>query len=173
MAEHSLTAGEKLKLAIQSSPGMLQSLDLMVRVLLVSRYLFVLLGLAFFLWEGAEVFWKNEDLTLAVIEVALISVLGPVLVWVSTGWALRLVRDASRAHRQIQHEIAGRKHAEEALRKSEKEPQRLAYESGVIAEIGRIIGSTLDIDQAYERFADQVRKLISFDGMTITAIDLD
>ena len=70
MTEHSLTAGEKLPMATQSSPEMFQSLDLMVCVLLVSRYLFALLGLAFVRWEAAEVLWMNEDSTLAVIEVA-------------------------------------------------------------------------------------------------------
>ena len=37
----------------------------------------------------------------------------------------------------------------------------------VIAEIGRLIGSTLDIDEVYERFAAEARKLIPFDRLAV------
>jgi signal transduction histidine kinase len=39
------------------------------------------------------------------------------------------------------------------------------------AEIGRIVSSTLDIDEVYERFATTVRRLIHFDRMSICLID--
>jgi len=38
----------------------------------------------------------------------------------------------------------------------------------VIAEIGRLIGSTLNIDAVYERFAAEARKLIPFDRIVVT-----
>ena len=60
--------------------------------------------------------------------------------------------------------ILARKRAEEAAR-------RLAEEKAVMAEIGRIISSTLNIDEVYVRFVEEVRKLISFDGMAINIID--
>ena len=43
----------------------------------------------------------------------------------------------------------------------------MAEEVAVIAEIGRLIGSTLDIDEVYERFAIETSKLILFDNMLV------
>lgn len=56
------------------------------------------------------------------------------------------------------------------LRKS-KGNQRLAQETETIAEIGRIISSTLNIDEIYERFAQEVKKLIEFDRISIININ--
>jgi PAS domain S-box-containing protein len=61
--------------------------------------------------------------------------------------------------------------AEEALRKSEEESKKLAGENAIMAEIGRIISSTLKIEEVYERFAEEVRKLISFDRIAIRTIN--
>lgn len=54
-----------------------------------------------------------------------------------------------------------RKHTWEVIR-------QLAEENSVIAEIGRIIASTLDIDEVYERFAAEAKKLIPFDRVNIS-----
>ena len=64
-------------------------------------------------------------------------------------------------------DITERKRAEEALRKSEEEARRLAQVNAVMAEIGRIISSKLNIGEVYERFADEVRKVLLFDRVTI------
>ncbi len=40
----------------------------------------------------------------------------------------------------------------------------------VIAEIGRLIGSTLDIEEVYERFAAEAHKLIPFDNLMVNLI---
>jgi len=64
-----------------------------------------------------------------------------------------------------------RKRAEEALRRSEEEAKRLAQENAIMAEIGQIISSTLNIEEVYERFAETVRKLIPFDRIAINAIN--
>ena len=50
---------------------------------------------------------------------------------------------------------------------------RDAHEREVLAEIGRVIGSSLDIDKVYERFADEVLKLIPFDRIVIAETDLE
>ncbi|MBP1719287.1 MAG: diguanylate cyclase with and sensor, partial [Deltaproteobacteria bacterium] len=60
-----------------------------------------------------------------------------------------------------------RKRAEAALKKSEEEARRLAQENAIMAEIGRIVGSTWDIRTVYDRFGETVRKLIPFDRMAI------
>ena len=66
--------------------------------------------------------------------------------------------------------ITERKRAEEAMRLSEEESRRLAQENVIMAEIGRIIGSTLEIEEVYERFSAEVSKLIPFDRIGISTI---
>ena len=56
-------------------------------------------------------------------------------------------------------------------RRAEEETRRLAHENAIIAEIGRIISSTLNIEEVYERFAEEVKKLIPFDRIGINIIN--
>jgi len=46
-----------------------------------------------------------------------------------------------------------------------------ARERAVLVEIGRIVGSSLDIDTVYGRFAAQVRQLIDFDRISISYVN--
>jgi len=62
---------------------------------------------------------------------------------------------------------------EEALRKSEEAAKRIAKEDMIVAEISRIISSTLNIEEVYERFAEEVHKLIPFDRLAINIINPD
>ena len=57
-----------------------------------------------------------------------------------------------------------RKHAEKAERRS-------AEEISVLAEIGRVISSSLDVNEVYETLGEEIRKLIPFDRMTVTITD--
>jgi len=66
---------------------------------------------------------------------------------------------------------AERKRAEETLRESEEKARQLAQENAVMAETGRIISSTLDIEEVYKRFAKEVAKLIPFDRIMINMIN--
>jgi PAS domain S-box-containing protein len=68
-------------------------------------------------------------------------------------------------------DITESKRAEEARRKSEEEAKSLAQENAIVAEIGRIISSTLDIEEVYERFAHEVQKLIPVDRCVFTTIN--
>jgi PAS domain S-box-containing protein len=65
-------------------------------------------------------------------------------------------------------DITERKQAEQTLLRSEEEAKRLAKENAIVAEIGRIISSTLNIEEVYERFAEEVHKLIPFDRIVVT-----
>ena len=56
---------------------------------------------------------------------------------------------------------------EAELRRNQEIVQQLAAEMEIIAEIGRLISSTLDIDEVYERFAAEARKLIPFDRLVV------
>ena len=68
-------------------------------------------------------------------------------------------------------DITERREAEEARKRSEEAALLLAQETGVIAEIGRIISSSLDIEEVYERFAEEVRKLIPFDRILVNLVN--
>ena len=70
-------------------------------------------------------------------------------------------------------DITDRKRVEEELRRNQNIAERLAQEMAIIAEIGKVIGSTLDIEEVYERFAAEVRKLIPFDRLAVNLHDLD
>jgi PAS domain S-box-containing protein len=67
--------------------------------------------------------------------------------------------------------FAQRKRAEEALRRSEEEAKRLAQENAIMAEIGQIISSTLNIEEVYERFAEAARKLIQFERIAVNIVN--
>ena len=72
----------------------------------------------------------------------------------------------------VVEDITERKRTDEVLQRNRETTARLAREMGVIAEIGRIIGSTLDIDEVYERFVAAVQKLIPADRLGITLHNL-
>ena len=63
--------------------------------------------------------------------------------------------------------------AEESLKQSEENARQLAQENAIMAEIGRIISSTLDIDEVYEGFSEEVKKIIPFDRIVINIIDTE
>jgi PAS domain S-box-containing protein len=67
----------------------------------------------------------------------------------------------------IARDITERKRAEEEGRRSQKAAERLAEEMAIIAEIGRVIGSTLNIQEVYDRFSEEVQRLISFDRLSV------
>ncbi len=58
-----------------------------------------------------------------------------------------------------------------ALEKSLQLEQRLVQEQGLFAEIGRIISSSLDINDVYADFAEQVQKLLTFDRISLSLFD--
>jgi len=49
--------------------------------------------------------------------------------------------------------------------------QQSEQENATMAEIGRIINASLDIEEVYERFAKEVKKLISFDRISINLLN--
>ena len=57
--------------------------------------------------------------------------------------------------------------AVEEQRRNRETAERLAKEMAIIAEIGRLIGSTLDIDEVYGTVAAETGKLIPFDRLSV------
>jgi diguanylate cyclase (GGDEF)-like protein/PAS domain S-box-containing protein len=51
------------------------------------------------------------------------------------------------------------------------ERKKADEEKAILAEIGRVIGSTLEIDEVYDRFAAETKKLIPFDNLIINLIN--
>jgi PAS domain S-box-containing protein len=51
------------------------------------------------------------------------------------------------------------------------ERKRIEEEGFILAEIGRVIGSTLDIDELYERMAAEIGKLILFDSLRVNLLN--
>ncbi len=76
----------------------------------------------------------------------------------------RELREAAmrREHRQVEAALW------EEQRRSREIAERLAGELAVIAEIGRLIGSTPAIAEVYERVAAETRKLIPFDRLSVS-----
>ena len=71
------------------------------------------------------------------------------------------------ANEAMQLEITERKRTEKTVRRSEETAKRMAQENAIMAEIGRIISSSLNIQDVYEQFAREVRKLIPFDELRL------
>lgn len=74
---------------------------------------------------------------------------------------------------ELEQSESERKPAEEALRESESRFRSMAGEMAVIVEITRVIGSTLEIDEVYERFAAEAKKLIPFDSLAINLYNFE
>ncbi len=70
-------------------------------------------------------------------------------------------------------DITERKQADEALRKSEREANQLARENEVMAEIGRIVSSSLNTNEVYQGFSEAVKKIIPFDRIVLAHINAD
>ena len=70
-------------------------------------------------------------------------------------------------------DITRLKAAHSAMLAANQEAQRLAAENETLGEIGRIISSSLDIDEVYAGFGEQLRSLIHFDRLSISLVNLD
>jgi PAS domain S-box-containing protein len=90
----------------------------------------------------------------------------------SSVYLIRNAKGEGIGFRGIVWDITEREKMEEALRCSEEAANRLARENAIIAEIGRIISSTMNIEEVYERFAQEVEKLIPVDRCVFTIIIL-
>jgi PAS domain S-box-containing protein len=70
-------------------------------------------------------------------------------------------------------DITDRKAAEDALKESEESARRLAHENEVIAAIGRIVSSSLNLDEVFEQFSEQLHTLFPFERILVSVVDLE
>jgi signal transduction histidine kinase/PAS domain-containing protein len=71
------------------------------------------------------------------------------------------------------HEITRIKASEQAMRVAGEEMRKMAQEHELLGEIGRIISSSLDMDEVYAGFGDKLRTLVQFDRLAISLVNLD
>jgi two-component system cell cycle sensor histidine kinase/response regulator CckA len=76
------------------------------------------------------------------------------------------VKELKKSNQQLAIEVAERKRLDEQL-------QSKIGEMAVVDEIARIITSTLNLDQAYEKFALEMPKLLDFDRLSVNIIHHD
>ena len=70
---------------LASEPEMQRRFSQIFRMLFVARYMFIFMAVAFLLWKVAEAFWwYDHAIFLDVVEVAMVGVFGPALVWAIT-----------------------------------------------------------------------------------------
>jgi len=81
------------------------------------------------------------------------------------------MNDQDKTHRELSEEVSALRGRIRELEHSDAVRRRAEQEMAVLAEIGRVIGSTLDIETVYERFAAITRRLIPFDTLSVSLID--
>lgn len=165
----------------QRGADMERPLSHVLILLIGARTFFLVIGLIFFLGTLTEWLILNTEVNFGTfVEIGVISIFSPIVVWISTKWAERVVKQARYSNQQIinansiaRREIAERRNTESALLESEKTSQRLAEENAFLADIGRIVSSTLEIEEVYEAFAHRVQDFVSFDVISVSIIDFE
>jgi PAS domain S-box-containing protein len=94
------------------------------------------------------------------------------VIWVEARSTPEREADGGTLWHGFAHDISGRKRAEQALRDSEARARQLAQENALMAEIGRIVGATLDLEEIYEEFSARVKQVLPFDRIVISVIDM-
>ncbi|TSA47884.1 MAG: hypothetical protein D4R56_01370, partial [Deltaproteobacteria bacterium] len=75
--------------------------------------------------------------------------------------------------RRLVNTLTDLQRMQEEERQSRVEAERMAGEMAIMAEIGLVISSTMNIEEVYERFAGEVHKIIPFDRIVINSIDVE
>ena len=68
-------------------------------------------------------------------------------------------------------DVSERNKTQRALKISEKRSLKLANDMAVMAEIGRVINSSPEIDEVYDQFCQSLAKVLSFNWVTVNWID--
>jgi PAS domain S-box-containing protein len=74
-------------------------------------------------------------------------------------------------HDEIGELIGGFNRLLETLGQRERASGRLTNELAILADVGRLTGSTLEIDEVYERVVAEIGKLLPFDRLVINLYD--
>lgn len=120
-------AGELLPPKSEPGTKVGGSLAMVVAVLRASRYMFAYNGLVFVVLQSIAIRRAGETLSAgAIVEIAMLGLLGPALVWVGTKWGERLAHHVEElqselvaANQTAQQEVARLKRADQALSEME------------------------------------------------------
>ena len=74
---------------------------------------------------------------------------------------------------QLQKATSEHNKMEELLRANEEAAKRLAQENSMVAEIGKVINLSLNIDEVYELFSEQVKRVLPYDRIVINLVNKD
>jgi signal transduction histidine kinase/CheY-like chemotaxis protein len=99
----------------------------------------------------------RKQLTVTILLGMLSSLLGYLLFFIFRTYPIRRLENA----------LVDLQRTQEEERQNRKTAERLAEEIAIIAYIGRVVGSTLNITQVFERVATEVRKLIHHDRLLV------
>ena len=136
------------------------------------RWIFLVVGLAFIPFEIVEILVENEPLGVwPFLEILVVSILLPSAVWGASTWVSRLSAKASRTHKDLVAVYQMALDDADKRRLAEEAQRQTAEENEALAEIGRIISSSLDFEEVYHRCADKVRELVQVDQLLVTTID--
>jgi len=81
------------------------------------------------------------------------------------------MKDEAKTREQLIKELFGLRQEIADLVASDQQRSQLEEEIALVDEVAQIITSTLSIDEVYEKFAVEVKKLVDFDRMNINLID--
>ena len=73
----------------------------------------------------------------------------------------------------VMTDITAMKRTEDEFRKHEEAADSQAHESQILSRIGRTLASSIHIEEIYERFSEEVQKLVPFDRIVINTISLE
>jgi PAS domain S-box-containing protein len=80
--------------------------------------------------------------------------------------------DPSRTDPELIEEISALKQRIQELEHSESDHKQAEREIALLADIGCLIGTTLNINEVYERFATETQKMILFDSLAVNLYNL-
>ena len=70
-------------------------------------------------------------------------------------------------------DITEKKRTEETLRRNEQKLLKLNQEAEFMAEIGKVVNSSMNLEEIFSTFSEKANKLIPFDGIAVGLIEAD
>ena len=168
----------RMRAVITGAPVMILALDTEGRVTLSEGRAHEAIGFDSGAWVGRSIFDLGSEAP-GVTELFNRALAGEELTAILNGRDLTFearfspMRGSDRAIEGViivATDITERRAQAEALAESEESARAAAEENAVMAEIGRVIGSSLDISLVYNRFAEQTRRLIDFDAIAVMSV---
>ena len=148
-----------------------------VLLLTGARLFFLVIGLVFLLGEVLDILVNGDNVTSRiVVRIAVLSIMAPAIVWVSTRWAEKVLREAFESQNRLIE--AGIVRAAQGFQsektdglQTKESPASALNEHAVLAQMGRIVTSSLDIEDIYDQFSREIRNVLGFDMLVICTAD--